>query len=258
MGNEMINPFSFESYEKLVDDVCWLSNEAILRFNVSLGKKNKDGTKRFFHQEYVYPSKYLDMQNSITIKRSFDSYLTIEMVGALKSIDNVVTIRPRDMIYLQTQLNESVNWFSTVFRRTKSGNISLKGEYKNIKIPLSYEKYIELEPTVIIREDGSKSEGIRLYLNSQDVYTDISIDNYFGFLYSIKDFNMYHNAICLLAYMNPSFGQNATVFDGNSNDYARSDINSANINNNIIHRVNSRQNSSGKSFFDKMNELEEL
>lgn len=258
MGNEMINPFSFNSYEKISDDICWLSSEALLRFNVSLGRKNKDGTKRFFHQEYVYPSKYLDMANSITIKRSFDFYLTIEMIGNLKSLENIVTIRPRDMIYLQTQLGESIKWFNTIFRRTKSGNVLLKGEYNNIRIPLSYDKYIELEPTVIIREDGKKSEGIRLYLNSQDVYTDINIDTYFGFIYLINTFNMYQAASTMLSYLNPVFGENAMIFEGESEDYRKSDINTTSINNNKINRVNNKQNVAGKSFFDKMNELEDM
>lgn len=258
MGNEMINPFSFNSYEKITDEVCWLSSEAILKFNVSLGRKNKDGTKRFFHQEYVYPSKYLDMANSITIKRSFDFYLTIEMIGSLKSMDNMVTIRAKDMIYLQTQLNESIKWFNTIFKRTKKGNVLIKGEFNNIRIPLSYNKYIELEPTVIQYEDGNKTEGIRMYIASHDIYTDISIDAYFGFIYLISKFDMYQTASSMLAYLNPTFGENAMVFEGESEDYSKSDINTTSINNSKINRANSRQNISGKSFFDKMNELEDM
>ena len=259
MGNENINPFSFISYEKISDEVCWLSNEAILKFNVSLGKKNKeDGTKRFFHQEYVYPSKYLDIPNSITIKRSFDFYLTIEMTGKFKSLENNVIIKPKDMIYLQTQLNESIKWFNTIFKKTKSGNIIIKGEYSNIRIPLSYNKYIELEPTIIIYEDENKIEGIRMYINSSKIYTDITIDNYFGFIYLISKFDMYQAASTMLAYLNTPFGKYIHMYDNTTDEeYKNTEINSTSINNNKIKEIDKKQNKIGKSFFDKMSELEE-
>ena len=77
MAQELIEPMEFFKIDKVSDDVYAIGPNVILKFNVSLSKTSQ-GKRYHFHKEYEYPSKDIKNQNLVTIKRSFDYYLSIE------------------------------------------------------------------------------------------------------------------------------------------------------------------------------------
>lgn len=251
----MIEPFSFTDYEKLSDDLCILTRNCVVRFNVTLGYKGKDNTKIDFHKEYCYPSKYLDRTEGITMRRNFKYYISIELRDNYQA---GVMINLKDMLFLQSQLRDSITWFGTLYKRTRNHKMIIKGEYRPIKIGnLFGGKYLELEPTIIDYNEDTQVEGIRMYFSSHNIYEDIDIDTYMGFVYLMTNFNMYDAASNMLAYMNNvEFGKYIIRMDVEDNLYDKKlEYESTTFNDRKIKEL--QKNKAGRSFFDKMKDLED-
>ena len=73
-----IQPMEFLKYDKVSDDVYVLGNNAILKFNVSLSKTTSEGKRYHFYKEFEYKARAREYDTLVTVKRSFDYYLSIE------------------------------------------------------------------------------------------------------------------------------------------------------------------------------------
>ncbi|MCC8150814.1 MAG: hypothetical protein LIO96_05020, partial [Lachnospiraceae bacterium] len=52
------NPeITFENYEKISDILLYFDKDISLRFNVRMARKNKKGSRKYFHSEVQYVSK---------------------------------------------------------------------------------------------------------------------------------------------------------------------------------------------------------
>ena len=68
---------------------------------------------------------------------------------------------------------------------------------------------IEFEPIICQYSDGTYKQGVRIYLNSNEVYVDLDIDRFMELYYIIDTMDMYQNAIILLNYIAPKvYGNN--------------------------------------------------
>lgn len=207
---------NYYDYDKISDDVFYIGVKTVLRFNVSLSRKNTETMVRYpFHKEYRYPSQY-SKDPLVTIKRSFDYYLTLEKTDSSISI----MIRPNDMILLQSILASVAQWFSdgTFGYSAKSKELKIIKKNKPLVISeLALDKYIQFDPVVIVWEQtGQQNQGVRITLSDPNEYVDISIDRFYGLLYTINTFNMYQSAQNLLNYIQrPEYGYNLTEFDNN-------------------------------------------
>lgn len=206
----------YYDYDKISDDVFYVGSKTILRFNVSLSKKNNDTFARYqFHREFKYNSQY-SKSPLITIKRTFDYYLTLEKTDQQMSI----MIRPNDMILLQSKLATAVQWFS-------DGTFGFSSKSKELKIvkkrapliitDLALNRYIQFDPVVITWEStGTQQQGIRMTLSDPEIFVDVSIDRFYGLIYTINTFNMYQSAQNLLNYIQrPEYGYNMMEFENN-------------------------------------------
>lgn len=191
---DSINPID---YEKITDDVYYLGGGIYLRLNVILAKKTKDGNRRHFVSNYKYASKYVDKGKVITMRRSFDYYLTLD-----NKIDNNqnIMIRVQNMILFKNKIKEATKWFSdsNVFGIRRDKLMILKKVSLNIT-DLPAGKYITLEPVVIDYEDDTQKPGIRVTLSGSNVFSDMSIENFYGLVYLVDTFNMYQSAQLLVA-----------------------------------------------------------
>ena len=53
MPSSLIDPLAYSAYEKITDDLYWLSSNFLLRFNVVLAHYDRDGENRsIFHKEF--------------------------------------------------------------------------------------------------------------------------------------------------------------------------------------------------------------
>lgn len=246
----------FKEYEKISDDIMYLGDNAVLRFNTTLGSKGLDTKKKSFHSEYKYKSnKYSDIKNLRTIRRHFDYYLSVENFKQNENYEKeYIKITINELFILKASLKQATNWFfSKEYEKLyakKYNNLVMVGKVNSIAIPLK-NKYIELEPIVTISEDGEDTKGVRMYLSSKNNFTDISIDKFMGFIYTIDTINMYQAALEQINYLQrPELGYN--IYSFNDQDYIIQDEYKEKIESNTSRKIPTKK----RSFFDSMKDLE--
>lgn len=212
--------------DKISDDVYAIAPNVVLRFNVSLSKIS--GGKRYhFHKEYEYQSKGIQ-QPLVTIKRSFDYYLSFE---SPQKDDNgnklFIRIGAQEYFLLNKGLEEVVAWFtdkkySKLFVSDR-GNLILTAPIPNFRIEnLPMQKYIEFSPTIIDRgiANADKEPGIRIEFGDSSYVVNINLDKFMGLYYIISRFNMYQAAATLINYTaRPPFGTNRFVMTNERTPY---------------------------------------
>lgn len=196
---DSINPID---YERITDDIYYLGGGIYLRLNVILAKKTKDGNRRHFVSNYKYASKYIDKGKVITMRRSFDYYLTLD--NKIDSTQNIM-IRVQNMILVKAKLKEATNWFSdsTNVFGIRRGKLTILKKMSSSINDLPGSKYIKLEPIVIDYDDNTQKPGIRVTLSGSNVFSDMSIENFYGLVYLIDTLNMYQSAQLLVFSIGP-------------------------------------------------------
>ena len=222
MAQELIEPMEFFKIDKVSDDVYALGPNVILKFNVSLSKIS-NGKRYHFHKEYEYPSKGIpDTPTLVTIKRSFDYYLSIENMQKDSNGNKVfIRIGPQEYVLFKRGLEEAISWFTDskyakLFARD-NGKLVLVSpipEFRMANLPM--QKYIEFMPIIIDKgmANADKEPGIRIVLGDPSSYIDINLDRLMGLYYIISCFNMYQAALSIVNYIQrPEFGTNRFVMD---------------------------------------------
>ena len=209
----MKNPITLYDYEKISDDLCFLGPNVTLKFNVALAKKGENDIKTYFHKEYERPSSFIDTDRSVSIKRSFNYFLSIDIKT---SFDSNIMIRTCDMIQMKLKLKESLKWFNgQVFRETH-GHYTIVWDHKTITIgKFLGNKYLLLEPNIMETKAGDERPCVRMSFASGS-YVDIDMDNYMSFVYIIDTIDMYGAALTMINYLPINAGKNHYVLDGDS------------------------------------------
>lgn len=237
--HEAIN---FMDYEKISDDLCYLGKGIILRFNVQLARKNSGNkTREYCIKEFKYgTSKYINKNNLITVRRSFDYYISFDVTN---DFENSIMIRPKDMFNLQNKINMVYKWFNTIFK-VKNNKLIISGNWNKIKVGnLSENKYIAFEPVIIEFNDNTCTSGVRLYINSDTVFTDIDIDKFMGLVYLLSKIDMYQCALSIMSSIPYEYGQN--IYNMESM-YQNPNLNDESEGETIVKRSSNKR----KSFFD--------
>ena len=118
------------------------------------------------------------------------------------------------------KLNQVTEWFTAANNRglfaKKDGKIIMVGGAQPIKVLLSFDNYIEFEPSILNLDNGDQLIGVRMYLNSDRETLFIDINKFLAFKYFIENFNMYQSAQLMINYLQrPDLGTD--IFDiGNS------------------------------------------
>lgn len=244
-----MQPIEFNDYDKISDDMMYLGNNISLRFNVLLSRKSSltDNTRRFFHSEFRHKSKFNDFNTSISIKRSYSYYISIDVGG--EKWESSVMIRIQDILILRDLLSRVTKWLidGKTFELIDGSLICHKR--KSIKLEnMPDGKYILFDP-VIIEYNSIQRSGIRMTISSSDVYVDMNTDVFFGFKYLIDTIDMFSCAQNMLNYIGrpPEYGYNLTNFD---QGYKESTI----VSNSPVKASPGRQPpgiKKNKSFFDR-------
>lgn len=203
----MIDPMEFMKYDKISDDVLVLGPNAVLKFNVSLSKMS--GDKRYhFYKEFEYPSKSKEFPRLVTIKRSFDYYLSIENVQKNKTTDSKAFIRigVSDLYRLRSQLEEVYRWifdkkFKSLYATSRGKLILTNPIPESILGGYPQNKFLRFIPTVIGKDGFPDEKGIELTLSDYNNYVIMNIDRFMGLYYTIINFNMYQCAQSMVGYL---------------------------------------------------------
>lgn len=207
-----IEPMEFRRYDKVSDDVYTIGPNVILRFNVSLSKITNN--KRYhFYKEFEYPNRAkedTELNTLVTIKRSYDFYLSIENIQKDKVTDDKLFIRigPSDYYRLKSQLDTVLDWFTGkkykyLFARSRGAVTLVEPVPDSMVGGYPLDKFIGFVPCVIDKGYGSDKTqpGVRMILSNYDNFVEMSFDRFMGFYYIISNFNMYIAAQNLVGYL---------------------------------------------------------
>lgn len=208
----MINGIEYIDYDKLSDDLCWLGNKCVVRLVVKLANKNKEGCRNYFHREYKYPTTYMDKREAITIRRSFNYYISID---CLEYAQSSIMITVNDMIMLRTKLNEVFNWFyDRTFAMKNNKMIILEKKPPVVVDGLVGGKCLKFEPIIYTDRDDIQSKGVRITFNESHIFADVPVNVFSGFVYLMNAINIFTEAQNLINYIgHPDFGTNLFTFE---------------------------------------------
>lgn len=239
------------SLDKFTDDIMIIANRVVLRMNVGLAYFTNDNRRLPFHREVEFYSQKAN-KNLINIKRHFDYYLTIEHI----TNKDYIRIGVSEIMKLQYALEESYKFFTDPkydkLYVKKDGELIMYMRVNPIIITgLPQDKYLQFEPSIFMNFRGEPERGLRMYLSSQESYCDISLRNLEGFIYIIKNINLFQSAQTMLNYIErPEFGTNLFTFNTEPDSEENANFQGK----------DGRQvlgNKPNMSYFDKMKGLEE-
>lgn len=206
----LIDPMEFIKYDKISDDVYALGPNTVLRFNVSLSKITSDGKRYHFYKEFEYSSHANECPSLVTVKRSFDYYLSIENVQKNRTLDEKAFIRigPQDYYRFLSQLEIVYQWFTgkqfkNLYAKTK-GKLILTSPIPEIAVGgYPQNKFLRFAPVVIDKGEGKDvmEPGVELDLSNYDNKVIMNFDRFAGLYYIIKNFDMYSTAQTLVNYL---------------------------------------------------------
>ena len=243
----MINGIEYLDYDKISDDLCWLGNKCVVRMVVKLANKNKDGDRNHFHREYKYQSNYNDKREVITVRRSFDYYISIDNLDTKDSI--IITVR--DILLLRAQLAQVFNWFYDKTFAMKNNQMIIFEKKKPIMVDgLMGRKYLMFEPIVYTDYEEQQSKGVRITLGNPNAFSDVPVSAFAGFMYLINSIDMYTAAQNIINYIgHPAFGTNLYTFE--KSEY----VSGEQVNNVIKERTIEPKKKQQKSYFDSLDEM---
>lgn len=210
-----MKPNDYMLYDRVTDQVYYLSKNIHMSFITRLSWKKQDGSRAFFHAEYEKQSQYVGTQTSRTIKRNLSFYFLIEEKG---DINNSFLLRPRDVIILIKLLDNNVfPWFhgdTRVFDIVDK-KLVIKGTYSPAVYAQSTYAYLAFTPVVYEYQTGEFKEGVHITMNNTDTTWDMTIDDLYGFYYILTNTSMYNLAAELATYAKvPPYGVNLTQLRG--------------------------------------------
>ena len=206
--NNFINSFIY--YDSISDKIYWLGKDVVLSFVVKLSKKDDDGNRVHFHNEYIYDSKYINTQYGVSIKRQYDFYLVLES----NQMDIYIQIRVQNMIILRSILSDVIKILTDDrYWLYKDNKLSVKGNIKPlIHNGLPMNKWLSFQPIPIITSNEEYKKGVRITLSDETKYIDVTMDNFLGFVYIINSIDMLGYAATLVNYI-----PNSEIYNVNSN-----------------------------------------
>lgn len=248
-----MRPIEYKDYDKISSDVLYLGSKLVLRINVSLSHKQEPDMRYHFHKEYGYDSPY-SKNKLITMRLSYTYYLTLDKIDMRFGI----MIRPQDMILLQRQLNKVILWFEDKSHNAffvKDKKLIIKKQEPIILEGLANNKYLKFEPILLTSDqDNRQSPGVRITLGDEEVFADISVDQLYALVYTLKDFRMFECAQSLVNYLGrPEFGTSFREMENNLDPIPQreSSMEGAKLGRTI--KTQQQQ----ISFFDRINQMED-
>lgn len=209
----MSENIDFTDYDSITDTLMFLNNEYTLQFVLQLSYKDKSGNRRFFHREATYGSRYPGVMLAHNIKREMKYFFKIQNI---KDFIGYNLLFPNDVIMLLYVLEgEVLPWFfgkKSIFKIVKEKDKPDKltrGEYKPAIYIQSERAYLRFDPIVYTDMNQMQSQGVRICLNSDAEFIDLSLDKFMQFYYILKNTDMYGTASSMASYVKtPPYGKN--------------------------------------------------
>lgn len=188
----------FMKYERISDTLLWFNSDVCLKFNVSLAKKDKKGSRKFFYKEWIYDSKYADTGDVISIKREIRCYLTIDNI---RQNSNGIMIERGDLPMLRTRVSEAAGWLTSqdVFKYVgKENKLQIMSDIA-CGMNLGDRSALRFEPVVLTFMDSAQEPGIRMSIGDTQNFIDVKTTTWMEFYELLRTLDMYTAACAVIA-----------------------------------------------------------
>lgn len=204
MSNEnenIVNPITFLDYDRITDTLMWLNNVYSLKFFVKL-KRMSGNHIRDFHNEYTKYNRQLGGTYT-SINRSYTFGFSIDN---REVFTDGVLLRVSDVEMLRMVIEKNIYpWFISdkrIFGKDRDNRLVIKGKYEEVHFPLNSSQFLRFEPIIISYDDSMEDkEGIRITINDNENFVDITIDKFLEFSSYILHTDMVNAAMTLLNYV---------------------------------------------------------
>lgn len=192
----------FTKYERVTDTLMWFNADVVLRFNVTLARKDKKGQRQFFWKEWAYDSRYANAGDVVSIKREFRAFLSIDNIRQNNGKGGVM-IERGDLPMLRSKVGEAAGWISNpeVF-----GYVG-KDEQKKLQVMsdiacsmnVGDRSALMFEPVVLNFFDSAQEPGIRMSIGDTQNYIDVRTTVFMEFYEILRTLDMYTAACAVIA-----------------------------------------------------------
>lgn len=252
---------NYNDFEKIIDTILQLDTKCYLKMNTKLGRKDSSDYRIPYVSGFVVNTQgYAYNTNRISVKRNFDSYLSIEMSDDQSFF---VQMRANVMILVLQKLELALQeWIARNYVWSIVDNIPKVIISKVNPIEIfglqPNNKTIRLDP-IVINKNGVFDKGIRLTVSTSNSYADIDLDRFMSLVYIFRTFNLYQASLgqinSLAIYQNhPQFVKDLVNMNTSPdiNEYGDR-VESEGIEKSIVNRqpMYKQRQQKRKSFFDK-------
>lgn len=211
--------YDYTEYDKITDVLpCYLSPTISLMFVTVLGRKAKDGSRRFFEYNTEYPSQYIGGNNvAKAIKRQMLYYFVLDIKN---DFGGGIIMREMDVFFLKTIIETKVlPWYigKKGIYKIIDKRLTIAKEWSMAVYTQSEYKFIEFEPILIEYGDGKFKEGIKMKINLEGhngnpLYcVEVDLDTFMRFYTILVNTNMYNAACTNAAYAKIPVQDNSNI-----------------------------------------------
>jgi hypothetical protein len=154
------------------------------------------------------------------IRRRYSYHFNITKNKTETTDRTQVVLYLNDFIMFIKLLNMAMVWFdgpdfNNIFKKDKEGGYKVVTAVPPLQMEVYGNNFVGLEPIISFNKPG-----VRLYIGSSNVYTDISIERFVELHYIVNKFDPINHSAMMMNYIQrPEFGYNMTSFGNNVPEY---------------------------------------
>lgn len=192
---------NYTDFDRIHDIIMYFDNNFSLGFVTRLSSKSQTGYRKFYEFQSEYPiNKYAGVDKGHSIKRIMFFYYIIENK---QYFDSSMILKANDVYIIRNIIDNSVfPWFfgSTRIYKEKDERLVITGDFQPVSYIQNLQRWLRIEPIVISYEDGFK-EGVRIYVNSDNDFMDLSLDKFIEFVCYMDPKMMYTQSMAQCNYV---------------------------------------------------------
>lgn len=205
---------NYDKIEKIEGRVYQPSLDLTLKHVTKLAyKEPKTNKRKYFQTTISYPvqsSVYNTYSDRVSLEKMtlmFKSYLVLEKKGidwkdkVTVQIDDKYIHKVKKKFKKMIEIFEDDKNIDMFYIENKQ--LHFNKEFSHIKemIQLRANQAILLTPTVVTDFDGMSYEGVRIYLNTMDTYSDVAIDDFYALTDKFQQVDLYLYGLAMVNYI---------------------------------------------------------
>ena len=204
---------NYDKIEKIEGRVYQPSLDLTLKHVTKLAFKDpKTNKRKYFQTTISYPvmsssNSYVDRVSLEKMTLMFKSYLILEKKGSDWKDKVTVQIDDKYLPKVKRHFRKMCDMMEADENRDmfyiENRQLHFNKEFSHVKqlIQLKLNQTILLTPTVVIDYDGVSYEGVRIYLNTTNTFSDIPIDDFYALTEKFEQVDLYLYGLAMVNYI---------------------------------------------------------